>query len=133
MRPRGLSSSSPSTWYVGQVAVQKPQCTHLRRMASASAPSAVPANSGERWVCTGSEIGVEPAAVEDAVRVELALELAMDAIQRRSKRMEARRACAARRSPEQRGVAARLPGHAAHVLGVHGIGGDPALAALPLD
>ena len=30
MRPRGLSSSSPSSTKVGQVAVQKPQCTQVR-------------------------------------------------------------------------------------------------------
>ena len=28
----------------GQVAVQKPQCTHLRRIASAASPSGVPLN-----------------------------------------------------------------------------------------
>src|SRR3954462_10565655 len=51
MRPRGLSRSSPSTWYVGQVAVQKPQCTHLRRMASASRPSGVSRMKSARRVC----------------------------------------------------------------------------------
>jgi len=39
MRPRGLSRSSPSSTKVGQVAVQKPQCTHLRRMCSLRAVS----------------------------------------------------------------------------------------------
>src|SRR5436189_4856975 len=51
MRPRGLSRSSPSTWYVGQVAVQKPQCTHLRRMASASRPSGVSRMKSASSVC----------------------------------------------------------------------------------
>src|SRR3954453_5780479 len=53
MRPRGLSRSSPSTWYVGHVAVQKPQCTHFRRMASASRPSGVPRMKSASWVCIG--------------------------------------------------------------------------------
>src|SRR5258707_13709495 len=39
MRPRGLSRSSPSSTKVGQVAVQKPQCTHLRRICSLRAVS----------------------------------------------------------------------------------------------
>src|SRR5262245_30376533 len=52
MRPRGPSSSSPSSWYVGQVAVQKPQCTHLRRMASASRPSGVSRMKSASSVCT---------------------------------------------------------------------------------
>src|SRR3954465_5428656 len=89
MRPRGPSSSSPSNWYVGQVAVQKPQCTHLRRMASASRPSAVPANSGERWVCT-SEVGEQAAGVGGGGRIELLFQLALDAIERRLRRREAR-------------------------------------------
>jgi len=33
LRPHGPSGSSPSSWQVGQVAVQKPQCTHLCRIA----------------------------------------------------------------------------------------------------
>src|SRR3954468_7060125 len=53
MRPRGLSRSSPSTWYVGHVAVQKPQCTHFRRMASASRPSGVPRMKSASSVCIG--------------------------------------------------------------------------------
>src|SRR3982751_5810142 len=51
MRPRGLSRSSPSTWYVGHVAVQKPQCTHLRRIASASRPSGVSRMKSASSVC----------------------------------------------------------------------------------
>jgi hypothetical protein len=65
------------------VAVQKPQCTHLRRMASASMPSGVPANSGASLVCidaSGVESGLssearkagalEAAGVEDVGRIE---------------------------------------------------------------
>src|SRR5689334_16541656 len=92
MRPRGLSSSSPSRLYVGQVARQKPQCTHLRRMASASAPSGVsliqsasrvcisgmargpsPARRGAAW----SEV-VHAAGVEDARGIEGGLEPLVD-------------------------------------------------------
>src|SRR3954468_3559875 len=51
MRPRGLSRSSPSTWYVGHVAVQKPQCTHLRRIDSASRPSGVSRMKSASSVC----------------------------------------------------------------------------------
>src|SRR3954466_2396747 len=119
MRPRGPSSSSPSSWYVGQVAVQKPQCTHLRRMASASRPSAVPANSGERWVCT-SEVGEQAAAVEDAGRVELLFQLALDAIERRLRRREARNLRGACRA-EQGGVAPCCTGNASHGLRIGGI------------
>ena len=41
----------PVIWYVGHTARQKPQCTHLRKMASASKPSARFLYSGERVVC----------------------------------------------------------------------------------
>src|SRR5919201_754444 len=51
MRPRGPSRSSPRTWYVGQVAVQKPQCTHLRRIESASRPCGVSRMNSARLVC----------------------------------------------------------------------------------
>ena len=51
MRPRGLSSSSPSSTKVGQVAVQKPQCTHLRMMDSEEAMSGSASWAGEKLVC----------------------------------------------------------------------------------
>src|SRR5438067_442496 len=54
MRPRGLSRSSPSTWYVGHVAVQKPQCTHLRRIDCASSPSGVWRMKSASSVCMAS-------------------------------------------------------------------------------
>src|SRR4051794_1684181 len=54
MRPRGLSSSSPSSRYVGQVAVQKPQCTHVRRIFSDDAIAGSRSCSGAKLVCIGS-------------------------------------------------------------------------------
>jgi len=51
MRPRGLSSSSPSSTKVGQVAVQKPQCTHLRRIFSDSAVSESASCARLKLVC----------------------------------------------------------------------------------
>src|SRR5881394_1156675 len=89
MRPRGPSSSSPSTWYVGQVAVQKPQCTHLRRMASASSPAGVFLNSGASVVCMERlQAGVHPSRIEDPGGIERFLQLAMDVVERRLQRRE---------------------------------------------
>ena len=71
MRPRGPSSSSPSSWYVGHVAVQKPQCTHARRIASASRPSGVSRYSVERvWSASGLQASGmhEPSGIEHAAR-----------------------------------------------------------------
>jgi hypothetical protein len=52
MRPRGLSSSSPSSTYVGQVAVQKPQCTHLRKIGSLAATVGLSSWRALKRVCT---------------------------------------------------------------------------------
>src|SRR5690349_24438653 len=89
MRPRGLSRSSPSSWYVGQVAVQKPQCTHERRIASASRPSWVSLYSGARFVCMA--LLYEAAEVEHGVGVEHGLQLAMDLRQCGVERVEGAR------------------------------------------
>src|SRR5687767_834853 len=113
MRPRGLSSSSPSSTYVGQVARQKPQCTHLRRMASASRPCGVSRIQSARWVSIASLEVVHPAGIEDAGRVEGLLEAPVDLEQRRAQRMKhAERLVAA---AEERGVAAQLVDGGAHV------------------
>src|SRR5512143_2457983 len=106
MRPRGESSSLPSTRYVGQVARQNPQCTQLRRMRSATSPSGVLRKESARVVCM-SEVGVEPAAVEDAPGVEALLEGAVQRRQRRRERGEG--AVDGRLAAEQGGVAACLP------------------------
>ncbi len=94
---------------VVQVAVQKPQCAHLRRIASASSPSALPANSGAMAVCMrgdriGSKAGVEPARIEDARGIERSLQPLVNGAQRRRERRE----CAGRlvATAKEHGVAA---------------------------
>src|SRR3954471_10880313 len=79
MRPRGLSSSSPSSTYVGQVAVQKPQWTHERRICSETAMSGSASWARVKLVCIwSSHAGVHAAGVEDAYRVERVLEAAAE-------------------------------------------------------
>src|SRR3712207_1593673 len=51
MRPRGESSSSPSSRYVGQVAVQKPQWTQVRRIFSDDCIAGSRSCSGAKLVC----------------------------------------------------------------------------------
>ena len=51
MRPRGPSSSSPSNTYVGQVEMQNPQWTHLRRMSLATWMLRSVNWAGEKLVC----------------------------------------------------------------------------------
>src|SRR5512138_2014092 len=103
MRPRGESSSLPSTWYVGQVARQKPQCTQFLRMRSATSPSGVLRKESAMWVCM-SEIGIQPAAVENAPGVEALLEIAVQRGEHRGERCK--HAIARGAAAEQRGVAA---------------------------
>src|SRR5512143_3535521 len=100
MRPRGESSSLPSTRYDGQVARQKPQCTQFLRMRSATSPSGVLRKESAMWVCM-SEVGVQPAAVENAPWVEALLERAVQHRERRRKRGEG--ALGRRVVAEQRG------------------------------
>src|SRR4051812_15524855 len=107
MRPRGPSSSSPSNRYVGQVAVQNPQCTQARRIASASLPSCVSRIKSASAVCivsSGLQAGIETAGVEDAVRIEMRLEPAMEQQQRLGQWME--RAGGLVGGPEERRVTA---------------------------
>ena len=85
------------------VAVQKPQCTQVRRMVSASSPAAVPRMKSARWSAwwcgvfflvrvrrrSGSEPGVQPAGIEDAVRIEGALEFGLQKLREsRRQRLE---------------------------------------------
>src|SRR6267378_921104 len=108
MRPRGPSFSSPRSRYVGQVAVQKPQCTHLRRMASASRPSGVSRMKSARAVCISefpSQLRIHAAAVENSLRIELALELPVDLHEGRPEGLKNADRLVA--SAKQRGVAAR--------------------------
>ena len=53
MRPRGLSSSSPSSRKVGQVAVQKPQWTQVRSTWLEAAVSGSRSCSAVKLVCIG--------------------------------------------------------------------------------
>src|SRR5512139_1632062 len=85
MRPRGESSSLPSTWYVGQVARQNPQCTQLRRMRSATSPSGVLRKESAMLVCM-SEVVNQAAAVENALGVEALLEGAVQIQEHRCER-----------------------------------------------
>src|SRR3954469_14844231 len=91
MRPRGPSSSSPSNRYVGQVAVQNPQCTQARRIALASLPSCVSRIKSASAVCIVSsdlEAGIQTAGGEDAVWIEMRLEPPMKKQQRLGQWME---------------------------------------------
>ena len=90
MRPRGPSSSSPSSRYVGHVAVQKPQCTHARRIASASRPSCVSRMKSASAVLQRAirKPGIEAAAVQDTRGIEHRLEPAMELVQRCGQRMK---------------------------------------------
>src|SRR3984893_15253291 len=54
MRPRGLSFSSPSKMYVGQVARQKPQWTQARRIFSDCDTCGSASWASVKVVCTGS-------------------------------------------------------------------------------
>src|SRR6478609_1719454 len=79
MRPRGLSSSSPSSTYGWQVAVQKPQWTHERRIFSETAMSGSASCARVKLVCIlESHTGVHAAGVEDAFGVERLLEAAAE-------------------------------------------------------
>ncbi|ABA49505.1 hypothetical protein BURPS1710b_3344 [Burkholderia pseudomallei 1710b] len=86
---------------------------------------------GEVRLHRALEIGVEPAAVEDARRIERRLQAAVDFHQRRGQRREHARApvVAFARAKERR-VAARLFRAHAHRLRV-GVGDPPALRAAP--
>src|SRR5438552_19065342 len=101
MRPRGLSSSSPRRSYVGQVARQKPQCTHLRRIASASIPAGVSRIQSARRVCISGRAypwseAVHAIGIENAFGIEGALQAPVDLGDRGLQRMEdAERAIAA--------------------------------------
>src|SRR5437763_5687851 len=90
MRPRGLSSSSPSSTYVGQVAVQKPQCTQARRIFSDAAISGSASCSKVKSVCTSSDALDHAARVQDMARVEGFFDPLRQRRQRRGLRLEHR-------------------------------------------
>src|SRR5580765_408228 len=133
MRPRGPSFSSPRSRYVGQVAVQKPQCTHFLRMASASMPSGVSLMKSARAVCISefsSQVQVHAAAVEDALRIELALELLVYLHERRRKRLKHPDRLVA--APKERSVPAGALRRLANGARV-GVRMQPAQGPAPLD
>src|ERR1700730_4144085 len=73
MRPRGESSSSPSSTKVGQVALQKPQWTQARRIFSASAVAGFLSCSGEKFVCI-SKFRPHAARLQNSIRIERILQ-----------------------------------------------------------
>src|SRR5208283_310598 len=82
MRPRGLSSSSPVKRKVGQVAVQKPQCTQARRIFSDCAMSGFSRRAGGKCVCIGSELRAKPAALQNMRGIEAFLHAAGERCER---------------------------------------------------
>src|SRR6266571_5984215 len=102
-------------------------------MASASRPSGVSRMKSASAVCISefpSQLRIHAPAVEDALRVELALELPVYLHERRRKRLEnAHRLVAA---AEQRRVAARALRRLAHGARV-GVREKPAQRPAPLD
>src|SRR5215469_10439413 len=74
MRPRGLSSSSPSKTYVGQVAVQNPQWVQVRKIFSLAAVSGSRSCSAVKSVCTRSAPFDHPSRIEDAAWIEAFLD-----------------------------------------------------------
>src|SRR5229473_1692258 len=102
-------------------------------MASASRPSGVSLMKSASAVCISefpSQLRVHPPAVEDAVRIELALELSMGLHEHRRKRLKhADRLVAA---AKERGVAARALRRFADGAGV-GLRAKPAQRSAPLD
>src|SRR5215469_6207013 len=105
MRPRGLSSSSPSKTYVGQVAVQNPQCVQVRRTFSLSAVSGSASWSAVKSVRTGSAPFDHATGIEDPTWIEAVLDAGSKRSQRRRLRLEHRDSAAQpRRTPYQGGV-----------------------------
>src|ERR1700737_1932522 len=73
MRPRGESSSSPSSTKVGQVALQKPQWTQARRILSASAVAGFLSCTGEKFVCI-SKFRPHAARLQNSIWIERRLQ-----------------------------------------------------------
>ena len=74
---------------MGQVAVQKPQCTQRRRMASASLPRSVSFAQEARWVCMACYSSrIRRPGLKSPAGSEFLLEAARDQRQRWRQRME---------------------------------------------
>src|SRR5512134_2450509 len=107
-----------------------PQCVHLRRIASASRPSAVSLTNEARLVCMRSEVWIHPAWIQNARRIERIFQVAMQLHQRWRQRMEhADRLVPA---PEERGMAAGASRGIAYRFRIAG-GLEPAQRAAPFD
>src|SRR5215472_81078 len=105
MRPRGLSSSSPSKTYVGQVAVQNPQCVQVRKTFSLSAVSGSASCSAVKSVRTGSAPFDHASGIEDPTRIKAVLDASSKRSQRRRLGLEHRDSAAQpRRASDQGGV-----------------------------
>src|SRR5579885_3846075 len=66
MLPRGLSTSAPNKTKVGQVAVQNPQCTQVRKILLDSAISGSRSRSGAKFV---RMLGYTPANIRPGLRI----------------------------------------------------------------
>src|SRR5208282_4663540 len=88
MRPRGESSSSPVSRNVGQVAVQKPQCTQARNIFSDRAMSGSARAASEKCVCIALELRAQAAALQNMRGVETFLDAPRQRRQRRRLRLE---------------------------------------------
>src|SRR5215472_12416503 len=105
MRPRGLSTSSPSKTYVGQVAVQNPQCVQVRRTFSLSAVSESASCSAVKSGRTGSAPFDHACGMEEPTRIEAILDAGSKRSQRRQRGLEHRDGGARpRRASAQGGV-----------------------------
>ena len=99
---------------MGHVAVQKPQCTHLRRIASASRPSGVSLMKSARLVCIGQKSAIHAAGVEDRrAGSKVLLEALVELHQRRAEADGTRRPSLVA-AAEKRRVAARARRGFAH-------------------
>src|SRR5712672_1589712 len=90
MRPRGLSSPSPSRKYVGQVAVQNPQWVQVRSTFSDCATSGSASCSGVKSVRTASKPVDHAAGIENPAWIEALLDPTGERRQRRGLRFENR-------------------------------------------
>src|SRR5690606_666733 len=129
MRPRGPSSSFPSSRYVGHVALQKPQCTQVRRMRSASAACSRELAKSENWVCMASELGLHATGVEYVIGDHPRLEAAEQSQHGGRQRVEGLLDVSGR---ETGGMAPHRFGQCTNLL-CRRITAQPALRASPID
>src|SRR5215469_1730863 len=105
MRPRGLSSSSPSKTYVGQVAVQNPQWVQVRNTFSEAAMPGSVSCSAVKSVRTRSTPFEDAPWVQNPAGVEALLDAGGERCERGGLRLEDRDSLAQRgRAFDQRGV-----------------------------